>query len=144
MKKPTKKVAKSPAPAAPGGNTWNIQEKALKEMERGLQALHKQSWSDAATHFQAIVDGYPQEKELQDRAQMYARVARNHMAADGGSQRGKPEDLFYLGVMKANEADYDQAVELLDRALQHDPKDERSHYVLAATRALKGERDVAL
>lgn len=144
MKKPTKKMAKSPTPAAAGGNTWNIQEKALKEMERGLSALHKQSWSDALTHFQSILDGYPQEKELQDRAQMYARVARNHQQADGGTQRAKPEDLFYLGVMKANEADYDQAVELLDRALQHNPKDERSHYVMAATRALKGERDVAL
>src|SRR5262245_15346830 len=96
MKKPTKKMAKSPTPAAAGGNTWNIQEKALKEMERGLQSLHKQSWSDALTHFQAIIDGYPQEKELQDRAQMYARVCKTHQS-DGGSQRAKPEDLFYLG-----------------------------------------------
>ena len=144
MKKPTKKMAKSPAPGVAGGNTWNIQEKALKEMERGRQALHKQSWADALTHFQAIIDGYPHEKEVQDRAKMYARVAKTHVASDGGAQRAKPEDLFYLGVMKANEADYDQAVELLDRALQHNPKDERSHYVMAATRALKGDRDVAL
>ncbi|HXU13330.1 MAG TPA: hypothetical protein VN898_15350, partial [Candidatus Binatia bacterium] len=65
MKKPTKKMAKAPVAPAPGGNTWNIQEKALKEMERGLQALHKQNYDDAVTHFQAIIDGYPQEKELQ-------------------------------------------------------------------------------
>lgn len=144
MKKPTKKMAKSPVTPPPGGNSWNIQEKALKEMERGLQALHKQSYDDALTHFQTIMDGYPHEKELQDRAQMYARVARNHIKGDGGAQRAKPDDLFYLGVMKANEADYDQAVELLDRALQHNPKDERSHYVMAAARALKGDREVAL
>lgn len=144
MKKPTKKMAKAPVAPAPGGNTWNIQEKALKEIERGMNALHKQNWSEAVTHFQTIVDGYPQEKELQDRAQMYVRVAKSHLEGDGGTQRAKPEELFYLGVMKANEADYDQAVELLDRALQHNPKDERSHYVMAATRALKGEREVAL
>jgi len=144
MKKPTKKMAKSPAAPAPGGNTWNIQDKALKEIERGMQALHKQNWSEAVTHFQAIVDGFPYEKELQDRAQVYLRVAKSHLEGDGGSSRAKPEDLFYLGVMKANEADYDQAVELLDRALQHNPKDERSHYVMAATRAMKGEREVAL
>ena len=144
MKKPTKKMAKAPVAPAPGGNTWNIQEKALKELERGMQSIHKQNWSDALAHFQAVADGFPQEKELHDRAQVYIRVCRGHLDADGGSHRAKPEDLFYLGVMKTNEADYDQAVELLDRALQHNPKDERSHYVMAATRALKGDRDAAL
>ena len=143
MKKPAKKMAKTAGGQAPGGNSWNIQDKALKELERGLQALHKQSYGEAAGHFQAIVDGYPQEKELVDRAQAYVRVCRAQMAGSDASQR-KPESYYYLGVMRANEADYDQAIEMLDRALQHDPRDEKAHYVMASTRALKGERDLAL
>jgi tetratricopeptide (TPR) repeat protein len=143
MKKPAKKMAKAPAGQSAGGNSWNIQEKALKELERGLQALHKQNYSEAENHYKGIVEAYPQEKELVDRAQGYARVCRVQSAGKGGGQH-KPETYYYLGVMRANEADFDQAIEMLDRALQHDPRDEKAHYVMASTRALKGDRDLAL
>jgi len=143
MKKATKKVVKS-QPARRTGNTWNIQEKAIREMERGLQNLHKQNYAEALVHFQAIRDGYPQEMELLDRAQMYARVCRNMMEEKKSTAQRKPEEMFYLGVMKANEARYEEAVDLLDRALQLYPRDDKTHYVMASTRALKGDRELAL
>lgn len=143
MKKATRKVVK-PQPATGTGNSWNIQEKAIKEMERGLHSLHKQSYGEAVNHFQAILGGFPQEKELLDRAQMYLRVCRNMMQEKKSASNRKPEEMFYLGVMKANEASYDEAVEFLDRALQSNPRDDRAHYVMASTRALKGDRELAL
>ena len=138
----TKKGSKSPAAAAPA-NTWMIHEKALKEFERGVGLLQKQSYSEALERFQAIVTGFPQEKELTDRAQAYTRICRNLLDRREPQPR-KPEDFFYYGVIKANEADYDEAVKLLERALQNNPKDEKVHYVLASTLALKGERREAL
>lgn len=143
MKKATKKVVKVQPAAATGGNTWNIHERALKEMERGLQHLYKQNYEEALPHFQAIVEGFAQEKELVDRVQVYVRICRAKIDAKTPPQR-KPQDYFYLGVMKANEADYDQAVEFLDRALQVDPRDEKAQYVMASTRALKGDREMAI
>jgi tetratricopeptide (TPR) repeat protein len=143
MKKSSRKAPR-PQPATGTGNSWNIQEKAIKEMERGLQSLHRQAFSEAQTHFQAIVDAFPQEKELLDRAAMYLRVCRNMMQEKKPASSRRPEELYYLGVMKANEACYDEAVELLDRALQANPRDERAHYVMASTRALKGDREMAL
>lgn len=143
MKKATKKVVK-PKPATGTANSWNIQEKAIKEMERGLQNLHKQSYGEALGYFQAIVDGFPQDKELIDRAQMYVRVCRNLMEEKKAASHRAPEEMFYLGVMKANDASYDEAVEFLDRALQANPRDDRAHYVMASTRALKGDRELAL
>jgi len=137
-----RKGSKSPATAAPA-NTWMIHEKALKEFERGVGLLQKQSYSEALERFQAIVTGFPQEKELTDRAQAYTRICRNLLDRREPQPR-KPEDFFYYGVIKANEADYDEAVKLLDRALQNNPKDEKVHYVLASTLALKGERREAL
>jgi len=143
MKKPTKKVVKTPAAPAAGGNTWAIQEKALKELERGISLLHKQSYAEALPHFEAVAQGYPQEKELTDRVQMYARVCKNALARTK-ENTGRPEDYFYLGVLKANEANYTEAVEFLDRALQVNPRDEKAHYVMASTRAQRGERDHAI
>jgi tetratricopeptide (TPR) repeat protein len=143
MKKPTKKVVKTPAAVAAGGNTWAIQEKALKELERGLSLLHKQSYAEALPHFEAVAQGFPQEKELTDRVQMYARVCRAALARSRDSA-ARPEDFYYLGVMKANEANYAEAIEFLDRALQVNPRDEKAHYVMASTRAQRGERDHAI
>jgi tetratricopeptide (TPR) repeat protein len=143
MKKPTKKVVKSPATVATGGNTWAIQEKALKELERGLTLLHKQSYAEALPHFEAVAQGFPQEKELADRVQMYARICRSAIARARESAT-RPEDFYYLGVIKANEANFTEAVEYLDRALQVNPRDEKAHYVMASTRAQRGEREDAI
>ena len=126
-----------------GANAWMIQEKALKELERGVHHLHKQNYNEALAHFQRIVDEFPQEKELLDRAQVYVRICKG-MLDRRPSQPKKPDELFLAGVFRANEARYAEAVELLDRALAASPKDEKIHYVLASTLALKGDRQEAL
>lgn len=143
MKKaPARKSTKGPATAAPT-NTWMIHEKALKEFERGVGLLQKQSYSEALERFQTIVGGYPQEKELADRAHVYLKICKSMLDRKEPEPR-RQEDLFYHGVIRANEADYDEAVRLLEKALQASPKDEKVHYVLASTLALKGDRREAL
>jgi len=143
MKKATKKVVKTAVPVAPGGNTWAIQEKALKELERGVSLLHKQAFAEALPHFEAILTGFPNEKELADRVQSYARICRTQLEK-AKPANPKPQDFYYLGVIKANEANYAEAVEYLDRALQVNPKDEKAHYVMASTRSMRGEREIAI
>jgi tetratricopeptide (TPR) repeat protein len=142
-KAPHKKVRRPAATPATQGNTWLLHEKALKELERGVTHLHKQNYADAQRHFEAIVSGFPEEKELLDRAQVYVRICRGLMERKPAGPR-KPEDCYYLGVIKANEANYAEAVEYLDRALQASPEDEKIHYVMASTLALDGRREDAL
>ena len=143
MKKaPAKKMTKAPVKTTPT-NTWMIHEKALKDFERGVGLLQKQSYAEALERFEAIVGSFPQERELTDRAGVYLRICRNLLERKETQPR-RPEDFFYYGVIRANEADYDEAVRLLEKALQAAPKDEKVHYVLASTLALKGERREAL
>jgi len=142
MKKSTKKVTR-PAPKASPTNPWMIQDKALKEMERGMNHLHKHEYSEALKNFKTIVDGYAEDKELIDRAKVYVSICKIR-------QKGEPQtpkdtaNLFYLGVMRANEADFDGAIGYLQKALETSPEDEKIHYVLASTLALKGERQTAV
>jgi tetratricopeptide (TPR) repeat protein len=143
MKKGSPRKTTSKAPAGAPTNSWMIHEKALKEFERGIHLLQKQNYADARTHFQTVVENHAQEKELLDRARIYARICTD-LSERREPQPRKPEDYFYYGVIKANEADYDGAVRLLEKALQANPKDEKTHYVLASTLALKGERREAL
>ena len=142
MKKATaRKTTK--APTATTTNTWMIHEKALKEFERGVGLLQKQSYSEARERFQTIVGSFPQEKELTDRANVYLRICQNLLERREPQPR-KPEDFFYYGVLRANEANFDEAVQLLEKALQATPRDEKVHYVLASTLASKGDRREAL
>jgi tetratricopeptide (TPR) repeat protein len=141
MRKAAKKGGKTQAPV-PAANAW-ANEKAIKEFERGIGHLHRQNYAEAADHFKAVLEEYPAEKELSDRARVYTRICKGMLGPRQSHPRSS-EDYFYFGVMKANEAEYDEAVKLLARALEANPKDEKVHYVLASTLALKGERDVAL
>ncbi len=141
MKKPVKKTVKTPG--VPSSNAWMIQDKALKDLERGMNHLHRQNYTEALAHFQSLAEDSTHEKELIDRAQIYAKICKGMLERKPATPK-KPEDLFYLGVIKANQAEYVEAAELLDRALQANPKDEKAHYVLASTLALKGDRPEAL
>jgi tetratricopeptide (TPR) repeat protein len=120
-----------------------IQDKALKEYERGIQLIQKQNYSEARSHFQTVLDGHPHEREILDRARVYIRIC-NDMTEKRESHPRKPEDHFYLGVIKTNDAEYDEALKHFEKALQASPKDEKVHYLLASTLALKGERHQAI
>ena len=142
MTKSTKKVTRTAPKAAPT-NPWMIQDKALNELERGMNHLHKQQYAEALKNFTTIVDGYPEDKELIDRARVYQRICETRLKGEPAT----PKDaagLFYYGVMRVNEADFDGAVDYLQKALQSSPEDEKIHYVLASTLALKGERQTAV
>jgi tetratricopeptide (TPR) repeat protein len=138
-----RKGTRAPAAGAAKSNTWMIHEKALKEFERGISLMQKQGYSEAREKFRSIVVSFPQEKELLDRSSIYIRICDGLIDRKETHPR-KPEDFFYFGVIRANEANYDEAVKLFDKALQANPKDEKVHYVLASTLALKGDRREAL
>jgi tetratricopeptide (TPR) repeat protein len=142
MKKSTKKVSR-PTPKATLTNPWMIHDKALKELERGMNHLHKQQYAEALKNFKTIIDGYSEDKELIDRAQVYQRICETRMKGEPVTPKDSA-NLFYLGVMRANEADFDGAVGYLQKALAVSPEDEKIHYVLASTLALKGERQTAV
>jgi tetratricopeptide (TPR) repeat protein len=138
-----RKTTKASGAGAATTNTWMIHDKALKEFERGVGLIQKQSYAEAREKFRSIVELFPQEKELLDRSTVYIRICDGLIdKKDAGPK--KPEDFFYFGVLRANEANYEEAVKLFDKALQANPKDEKVHYVLASTLALKGDRREAL
>ncbi|MFQ5876475.1 MAG: tetratricopeptide repeat protein [Acidobacteriota bacterium] len=143
MKKPARKSGKTRGVALKSSNAWDIEDRALKDFERALGFLHRRNYSEALERFQGIARSHPREKELVDRANIYIRVCRGQLDKNAVQPR-KPHELFYHGVMRANEADYDGAVGFLGKALQGNPRDEKVLYVMASTLALKGERQEAL
>ena len=118
-------------------------EQALQEYDRALQLLRKQEFAGAADGFKAILKNHPQEKEIADRCRVYLRVCERDLGEKVMPLK-RVEDYYYQGVLECNRQRYDEALKHLDRALKMNPKDDRVLYVLAATQALKGEREQAL
>ncbi len=143
MTKPRRTSRSQTRTSGKSGNAWDIQDKAFKEFEKAVGLLQKQNHAQALERFQAIQEQFPGEKELNDRVRCYVRICQSQVERKSTQPR-KPEEFFYHGVLRANDADFDNAVSLLDRALQMSPKDEKVHYVLASTLALKGDRGEAV
>jgi Flp pilus assembly protein TadD len=120
-----------------------IQDKAIKELERGMNHLHRQNYAEALERFRSIIKEYDEDKELQNRALVYARICERRIERKESAAKN-PEQCFYLGVLKANEENYDEAIDYLGKAMQANPKDEKVHYVLASTLAQKGDREIAV
>jgi len=118
-------------------------EQALQEYEQALSLLRKQQLAEAAEGFKAILKNHPQEKEIADRCRVYLRICGRD-AGEKVMPLKRVEDYYYQGVLECNRQRYDEALKHLDRALKMNPKDDRVLYVLAATQALKGEREQAL
>ena len=64
---------------------------AVAIYERGVQALQRHDYHAAANHFRAVVSGYPDERELLERARLYLRVCERETsrAATGAEVAGR-------------------------------------------------------
>jgi tetratricopeptide (TPR) repeat protein len=111
----------APEPASPVARKPAYYE-AIALYEGGVRALQKHDFQQAGTQFKAVLDRYPEERELHERARLYLRVCERETARrPSGPQT--PEERVYAATMALN-AHYIMAVALTVRsqaaeALEH-------------------------
>jgi tetratricopeptide (TPR) repeat protein len=118
-------------------------EAALRDYEAALGMLHQGSYAQAMEAFRSIEAKHADEQVLAERARSYARVCERKLAPP----RPEPDtyqDLYLLGVVRANEGRYDSAVDLFDRALRMNPGSGTALYARAAANAQLGRSEPAL
>ncbi len=117
--------------------------KIIKEFDKAIHELNRGAFDDAKTKFKEIVNKYPEEKELRERAAMYIRICEK--SAGKHQQRLKdPDEFFNRGVFYMNNEEYDEAIKYFEKALSFDAKSDKVLYEMAATHALKGNREESL
>jgi predicted Zn-dependent protease len=120
-------------------------EKALEEYEKGIRLLQQRDFDKAVPRFQAVIDSYPGEVALCDRARTYLRIAmKKHEKRAPVRSTRKAEESFEVGVFLLNEGDAREAVRHLERAVEHEPQDAGVRLTLAAARLQAGDREGAL
>ncbi len=112
-------------------------QKAVEAFEKAIKVLHKGDANRAQEQFTAILEAYPEEIEIADRARIYLTVCGRHLAP---ARRPKTvEDTVNFALMRHNEGDYPQAIKYLAKALEQEPKNDYIHYYLAAALARSGD-----
>src|SRR5919106_3154758 len=134
-------VATREAPPAPPKKPGYYE--ALAMYESGVRALQRHDYDGAAAQFRTIIERYPEERELQERSQLYLRVCERETARRPATPQTAQERV-YAATVALNAGETSAAVEHLRRALTDAPDSDHAHYIMSVALASKGESTQAL
>lgn len=133
-------AATSPQPPAPRKPGFY---EAVAIYERGVQALQRHDYATGADLFRTVIEKYPEERELLERARLYLRVCERE------TQRQAPPpqtagEFVYAATVALNAGDHAGALSHLQRAISTDAENDHAHYIMAAALSLRGRTEEAL
>jgi tetratricopeptide (TPR) repeat protein len=134
---PPPPAAPAPPPRKPGFY------EAVAVYERGVQALQRHDYQGAADLFRTVLDRYPEERELLERARLYLRVCERETARQPPAPR-TPAERVYAATVALNSGDPASAMDHLQRALSEDPENDHAHYTMAVALGGRGRLDEGL
>ncbi len=129
--------APAPPPRKPGFY------EAVAIYERGVQALQRHDYDGAAGFFRTILDRYPEERELLERARLYLRVCERETARQPAGPKTAAERV-YAATVALNSGDHSGALDHLQRAIGEDPESDHAHYMMAVALGARGRTEEAL
>jgi len=117
-------------------------ENARKDYDRGVSALQKKKLDEAERNFTDLIQKYPEERELVDRARVYLSVIERQKR-EAAPTLTEPEDFYYAAVLEKNRGNVAEAIDHLKRAAKKNGNG-RVDFLLACCYAQSGEHDTAL
>lgn len=115
-------------------------EAALEEYEKGVRLMQQKDYTKAIPRFESVVNDYPQEMALGDRARVHLRICkRENNERQPMRQTRNAEQTYEVGVFLLNDGDYKEAARHLERAGEHAPQDADVQIALATARLGAGD-----
>jgi Tfp pilus assembly protein PilF len=134
-------VEQPPAPPPPARKPGFYE--AVAVYERGVQALQRHDFQAAADQFRIVLERYPDERELLERARLYLRVCERETARQPAGPK-TPAERVYAATVALNSGDHAGALDHLQRALTDDPDSDHAHYTMAVALGMRGRVEEAL
>jgi tetratricopeptide (TPR) repeat protein len=116
---------------------------AVAIYERGVQALQRHDFGGAANYFRTVLERYPEERELLERARLYLRVCERETSRQPAEAK-TPAERVYAATVALNSGDHNGALDHLQRALGEDPESDHAHYIMAVALGMRNRADEAL
>jgi tetratricopeptide (TPR) repeat protein len=117
-------------------------ENARKDYDRGVTSLQKKKLDEAERHFLDLIQKYPEERELVDRARVYLTVCQRQRR-DPRPALSEPEDFYYAAVLEKNRGNVAEAIAHLNQAVRKNGGG-RVDFLLACCYAQQGDLETAL
>jgi TolA-binding protein len=117
---------------------------AIESFEKAMKALGKRDFEKARDGFSALIERFPQESELLERARAYKTLCDRQLEKRPAFRPRNFDDLLGQGVYLHNRGEYEEAVRLFRQAVEQQPKNEHALYCLAASSARFGDTASAL
>jgi tetratricopeptide (TPR) repeat protein len=133
------------APAAPPRllNQTKTTAAALALLEKGIEHIHKKDCKKARGDLKTLLDTYPGELDILARARSWMQICDREEALQKKTAI-TADQLYALGVMEHNKANYDKAVSYFHRSIESHPDADYIYYSVAASLSMKGELKEAL
>ena len=111
--------------------------------ERGLQALQRRDFAAAAEALRHVIERYPEERELLERARLYLKVCERELEPKQTSPK-TADEWVYAATVALNAGDEVSAFRHLQRALAEDGRHDHAHYMMAVASARRGDASATL
>ena len=116
---------------------------AVALYERGLQALQRRDFAAAANALRSVIQQYPDERELLERARLYLKVCERELEPREPAPR-TADEWVYAATVALNAGQESLAEQHLQRALVENPRHDHAHYMMAVAGTRRGDRTAAL
>jgi tetratricopeptide (TPR) repeat protein len=143
--KPVKQAAPPPPPPAPAPPPPRkpTYHEAVAMYERGLQALQRRDFAASADALRLVIERYPDERELLERARLYLKVCERELEPKEPAPKTANE-WVYAGTVALNAGDEATALKHLQRAVAEDARHDHAHYMMAVISARRGDASGAV
>ena len=107
-----------------------------------MKALQRKHYPRAATAFRQVLEQFPEERELHERARLYLNVCERETKPLAKTPKSVDERIL-AATVALNRRDVDQALLLLRRTASSHRKHEHIQYMLALAHALRDDVETA-
>jgi tetratricopeptide (TPR) repeat protein len=118
-------------------------EKALAAYSEAMKEFHKGRLDKAQELLKIFLEKFDTEKELVDRAKIYLQMTQEKEKKETVSLKTLDDYLSY-SIYKINSGAHEEALKLLEKALEMKEEDGRTYYLMADAYMLMGKADEAM
>jgi len=111
--------------------------------ERGLQALQRRDFAASADALRTVIERYPDERELLERARLYLKVCERELEPKEPTPK-TADEWVYAATVALNAGDETTAHRHLQRALAEDARHDHAHYMMAVVSSRRNDPPAAL
>jgi tetratricopeptide (TPR) repeat protein len=116
---------------------------AVALYEKGLEALQRHAYQQAASLLESVLRLYPEERELHERVRLYLNICQRQATQREAAPQTIDERL-YAATLSINGGQYDQAIVHLRLVRDEDPDNDHAIYMLAVAHAQRDEHAEAV